>query len=141
MFLRHVCPQYRCVCLAMCLAGFASFIRADDAPAPGQPEATKYALKYKFKPGEVVRSQIWHRGNLETTIEGTTQTAETVSGTIKIWRITGVDPQGKSALNTRSKASTCGKKSAAIRKSRTTAKPIKSPRWAMKWLPTRWEKH
>jgi len=95
MFLRQVHPRYRCVCLAMCLAGLASIIRADDAPAPAQPAATKYALKYKFKLGEVVRSQILHRGNLETTIEGTTQTAETVSGTVKIWRITGVDPQGQ----------------------------------------------
>ena len=31
---------------------------------------------------------------METTIEGTTQTAETTSGSVKVWRVKAVDPKG-----------------------------------------------
>jgi hypothetical protein len=95
MFLWRACPRHLLNCLPILIIGLTSSISADDAPAPAQPDATKYTLKYKFQPGETIRSQIWHRVNLETTIEGTTQTAETISGSIKIWRVTAVDPQGQ----------------------------------------------
>ena len=95
MFLRRACPRYLLICLAILIIGWASSISADDAPAPAQPDATKYTLKYKFQPGETIRSQVWHRASEETTIEGNTQTAETTTGSVKAWRITSVDPQGQ----------------------------------------------
>jgi len=69
---------------------------ADSASASG--DGTKYSLRYKFKPGEVIRTQVWHQVSLETTISGTTQTADTTSGSIKVWRIQEVDADGRVML-------------------------------------------
>jgi hypothetical protein len=66
-------------------------IHADDSAAPPPPTTAKFTLRYKFQPGEVIRTQVWHRANSETTISGSTQTAETTSGSVKVWRIKDVD--------------------------------------------------
>ncbi len=67
--------------------------------APQPPEAPqsptlKYDLKYKFTPGEVVRTEVVHRATVQTTIEGTTQIAETQSKSTKIWQINAVADDG-----------------------------------------------
>jgi hypothetical protein len=89
--------------LLVCVAAFSwlapqSSSQADDAPSAAQPDAKKYTLQYKFKPGEVIRTQVLHRVSLDTTIAGSTQTAETTSGSVKVWKITDVDPSGKITL-------------------------------------------
>jgi hypothetical protein len=72
----------------------------DDAPdnaaenAADKDDGQLYDLKYKFEPGEVLRSEIVHRAAVQTTIDGTTQKAETQSKSIKIWRINDVTPEG-----------------------------------------------
>ncbi len=71
---------------------------ADSAAPPSPPNGPKYSLQYKFRPGEVIRTQVLHRVSLDTTISGTTQTAETVSGSVKIWKITDVDSVGHITL-------------------------------------------
>jgi hypothetical protein len=60
--------------------------------AAGEPE--KYLLRYKFHPGETVRWEVEHRSNVRTTVAGTTQTAETLSLSLKAWRFTGARPDG-----------------------------------------------
>jgi hypothetical protein len=76
-----------CVALALGVATVSS--RADDeAPAP--PSGPKHTLKYKFTPGEIVRTKVLQRVVLDTTIAGSTQTAETTSGSVKLWKITNV---------------------------------------------------
>jgi len=69
--------------------------RADEAeterPAPPQ---RLYDLRYKFEAGETVRTEVVHRATVETTIQGTAQTAETRSRSIKAWKITNVSPSG-----------------------------------------------
>ena len=74
------------VCASRIAAIRIAAIRAADSPKPPTPDTTKYTLRYKFKPGELVRMQVWHRASLETTIAGTTQTAETTSGSVKVWK-------------------------------------------------------
>jgi hypothetical protein len=37
---------------------------------------------------------VWHQANSETTIAGVTQSAETISGSVKVWRIKTVEPDG-----------------------------------------------
>jgi hypothetical protein len=69
-------------------------VLGDDAASPAAPAGPKYTLLYKFQPGEVIRTQVWHQANSETTISGTTQTAETTSGSVKVWRIKNVEPDG-----------------------------------------------
>src|SRR5262245_7943055 len=71
---------------------------ADAAAGGSASEGPKYALRYKFKPGDVIRTQVWHQVSLETTISGTTQTADTTSGSVKVWRIQDIDSDGRVTL-------------------------------------------
>ena len=74
---------------AMALAMFFSSalsLRADDS--------TKYDLKYNFKLGEVIRSEVVHKATVETTIQGNRQTAETRTTSIKAWKVDDVKSDG-----------------------------------------------
>ena len=57
-------------------------------------KAETYLLRYRFLPGETLRWKVVHRGNVRTTVSGTTQTAETVSKSVKQWRVRDVRPDG-----------------------------------------------
>jgi hypothetical protein len=57
-------------------------------------ESDKYTLRYKFHPGETIRWEVEHRTNVRTSVSGTTQNAETLSTSIKRWRVTDVEPDG-----------------------------------------------
>jgi hypothetical protein len=59
------------------------------------PSGTKkYDLQYKFAPGEVVRWEVIHQATVKTKIEGTSQTAETVSLSLKRWEVGDVSEEG-----------------------------------------------
>ncbi|NUQ63321.1 MAG: hypothetical protein HUU20_12650 [Pirellulales bacterium] len=73
--------------VALCLSA-----RADEAEKTSAGE--KYTLRYKFSPAETIRWEVVHRAKIRTTVSGTTQTAETVSSSVKVWRVTGVDDAG-----------------------------------------------
>ena len=51
-------------------------------------------LRYKFQPGETVRWDVVHRARVKTQIAGNSQTAETVSKSVKAWRVGDVKPDG-----------------------------------------------
>lgn len=58
------------------------------------PAGTRvYTLRYKFTPGETLRWQVEHRAQVRTTVAGTTQTAETLSRSVKAWTIDTVDDE------------------------------------------------
>ena len=57
-------------------------------------EPEKYTLRYKFHPGETIRWEVEHRSNVRTAVSGHTQTAETLSISVKRWRVTDVRPDG-----------------------------------------------
>ncbi len=61
--------------------------------ASPSPQA-KYTLRYKFKPGQTLRWEVVHRARVETAIAGVSQTVETYSKSIKVWRVTAVDAEG-----------------------------------------------
>ncbi len=67
--------------------------QANDESKPS-PAGPKYDLKYKFSPGEVIRTAVVHRATVQTSIQGTTQTAETLSKSTKAWRVREVDDAG-----------------------------------------------
>jgi hypothetical protein len=73
--------------LAVFLAGFALFSVQAGEPA-------KYTLRYRFQPGETIRWEVEHRTNVKTTVSKTTQTVETLSLSVKKWRVTDVQPNG-----------------------------------------------
>ncbi|MEN6406239.1 MAG: hypothetical protein ABFC77_07200 [Thermoguttaceae bacterium] len=58
----------------------------------------KYALRYQFRPGETVRWEVEHRSNVRTTISKTTQTAETLSLSVKKWQVKDVKPDGSATF-------------------------------------------
>ncbi len=53
-----------------------------------------YSLAYKFHLGEVLRYHVDHTANIRSTMEGTTEQAETKSESIKAWKVTDVLPNG-----------------------------------------------
>jgi len=59
----------------------------DAATAATTTDAPKYRLRYRFKAGETIRWQVEHRARVTTTVSGSTQTAETLSRSIKVWRV------------------------------------------------------
>lgn len=68
-----------------------------DTAAPAESAATdsqKYDLIYKFSPGEQVRTEIVHKAAVQTTIDGSTQKAETQSKSVKVWRVDEVQADG-----------------------------------------------
>jgi hypothetical protein len=57
-------------------------------------EEEKYLLRYRFQPGETLRWDVEHRTYTRTTVAKTTQTAETFSNSVKLWRVKEVKPDG-----------------------------------------------
>jgi len=76
--------------------------KADAPPKPPEkqdaPKPKTYQLRYQFKPGEMLRWEVEHRAQIRTTVAGTTQTAETTSVSVKVWKINAVDPQGNATF-------------------------------------------
>jgi hypothetical protein len=88
-------PRLLLVSALLLLATVA--LRADEPePEAGPPDAgrQKYDLKYKFQKGETVRTEVVHRAKVHTTIQGSSQTAETQSKSIKVWIVKFVDIKG-----------------------------------------------
>jgi hypothetical protein len=65
----------------------------EDSASPGS-SAEKYTLRYKFRPGETLQWEVTHQATIRTTVSGTTQTAESVSTSVKVWRVSDVQPDG-----------------------------------------------
>jgi hypothetical protein len=77
-----------------------SLLIAEEGPVsiakrPTKPEATKYDLQYKLKRGEVLRYEVTHRASIRSTIDETTQAAQTKTDSVKVWKVTDVLPSGE----------------------------------------------
>jgi len=86
---------------ALCLFSPSGIILGAEEQTPDETPATAsgsdgqtYDLAYKFSPGETLRTEVVHRATVQTTIQGTSQTAETRSTSIKSWKIKDVTPEG-----------------------------------------------
>lgn len=78
--------------LLWCFAGTAAAAEATAGDKDG------LILRYHFTPGEAVSARVAHRAVTETTINGTTQSVETATDSVKTWRVTGVDPEGQTTI-------------------------------------------
>ena len=68
---------------------------ADDSPAaPSDSDPETYTLRYRFHPGETVRWEVLQQARVRTTLNGTTQVAESVTKSVKAWRVKEVEPDG-----------------------------------------------
>ena len=65
---------------------------ADDSAAEPNPE--KHTLRYEFHPGQTLRWQVVDRKKIETASSESTQVTETVSSSVKVWRVRDVLPDG-----------------------------------------------
>ncbi|MBN1394904.1 MAG: hypothetical protein JW959_07765 [Pirellulales bacterium] len=65
-------------------------------------EAEKtYTLRYRYKPGETVRWLVEHRSKVRATVSGSTQSTETLSISMKAWRVSKVNPDGTATFEHR----------------------------------------
>ena len=80
-------------------------------PAPVQPRTTElfapppvaaendkndnYGLSYQFAKGETVRWLVEHRAKIASTVEGSSQTAETSTTSVKVWKVVETFPGGE----------------------------------------------
>jgi len=55
-------------------------------------------LRYRFTAGDRITMQVAHRALTETTMEGTTQTVETMTDSTKTWTVAAVDQEGRATL-------------------------------------------
>jgi len=67
---------------------------ADAKSADVKPEAETYTLRYRFQPGEAIRWEVLQQARIKATVSGTTQTTETVTKSVKLWRVTEAKPDG-----------------------------------------------
>jgi hypothetical protein len=82
--------------IAAAVAAPLGAFAADKKPAStAKSDDAKHVLRYKFKRGETLRWEVEQRSQIRTTIQGTTQTADTVSTSVKVWRVDGVDAKGQ----------------------------------------------
>jgi hypothetical protein len=84
-------------CFSAGLFGLTCLLVPSLADAPqGEPE--RFTLRYKFQPGETIRFSVLHRTKVRTTVSGTTQTVETTSASVKVWRVLEVKPDGSATF-------------------------------------------
>jgi hypothetical protein len=84
--------------LVCTVASFAAALGAEDVKPKADQASTPepaYLLRYKFHAGETLRWNVVHRCQIRTSISGTTQTAETTTGSVKAWRVYEVKPKGQ----------------------------------------------
>lgn len=83
---------------AALLVAFFTTVAAVADDSDGAAGGEKYLLRYQFKPGEAVRWRVVHLAKVKTTVGGTTQTTETVSKSIKLWKVTDVTDGGSATF-------------------------------------------
>ena len=64
-------------------------------------EGQKYTLRYKFHPGETIRWEVEHRSMVRATVSRDTQTTETLSASVSVWRVGKVQPDGTATFEHR----------------------------------------
>ncbi len=80
--------------LVCSLACFTAALRSEE-PQPKTDKPQEYLLRYKFRAGDTLRWNVVHRCQIHTSVSGATQTAETTTGSVKVWRVHQVKPNGQ----------------------------------------------
>lgn len=86
--------RFFCSCATLLLAVAPSL-----SAIAAKPE--QYTLRYKFQPGETVRWEVEHRSNVRASVSGTTQSTETLSISVKAWRVADVRADGAATFEHR----------------------------------------
>lgn len=81
------------LCCLLLAAGTLSTAAAEPAEKP-----ETYLLRYCFEPGQTLCFDVVHRNLVKTSVSGTTETVETRSQSLKIWRVRQVRPDGAATI-------------------------------------------
>ncbi|MBN2023119.1 MAG: hypothetical protein JW809_10030 [Pirellulales bacterium] len=80
------------------LSGSAALVSVLATSLAAGEEPATYLLRYKFTQGETLRWDVVHRGRIDATVSGSTKTTETVSKSIKAWRVKEITPDGSAVF-------------------------------------------
>lgn len=71
----------------------------DPPPIETKPDQDgRYVFRYNFSKGETVRWEVVHEAKFVTTVQGSTQTAETTTKSVKLWKITDIQAGGEATF-------------------------------------------
>jgi len=79
----------------MLLASVGAALSAGSPSAAAEPTVR---LAYRLESGDRIDMAVTHRALTETTVDGTTQTVETLTDSTKTWRVVAVDDKGRATL-------------------------------------------
>jgi len=95
MHVKHFGSRLTALAVVFSLISFAAMDFATAAEKPSAGKGKTYLLQYKFEMGEILRYRVEHSTNIRSTVEKTTQQAESSSESIKAWKVTDVLPNGE----------------------------------------------
>ena len=81
------------ICI-VCLAAVKA-IAADDSAATTAEDQPTYDLSYKLATGDVLHYDVEHRASIRSTIDDSTQAAQTQTNSLKLWKVVDVLPNGE----------------------------------------------
>jgi len=79
------------------VASLATLLAADPLTMASET-ANPVRLEYRFRIGERIAMQVAHRALTETTMDGATQTVETMTDSTKTWVVLAIDDRGRATL-------------------------------------------
>jgi hypothetical protein len=79
-------------------AGWLALATGAAVASLGATEPAAVRLAYRFRAGDRIDMTVAHRAVTETTMNGTTQTVETMTDSTKTWRVIGIDADGRATL-------------------------------------------
>lgn len=79
-------------CLSVAAAG-------GEGPKAKEAGPQEYLLRYKFHAGDSLRWTVVHRCRIRTSVSASTQTAETTTTSVKVWRVHEVKPDGTAVFD------------------------------------------
>src|SRR3990172_5528165 len=89
-------PIYQSRVLVVLLSGISLLLCVSATLAEDEAaDATTYDLRYKLAAGETLRYEVEHRASIRSTIDETTQAAQTQTNSVKAWKVTDVLPNGE----------------------------------------------
>ena len=83
--------------MTMRAAGLAAALTLCAACRAAAPDDA-VTLRYQFRAGDSLPVRVAHRALTETTMNGTTQSVETMTDSTKTWRVVSVDPAGRATI-------------------------------------------
>ena len=84
--------------MRLCRPGCCTVLVATITTSLAAADTTSVLLRYEFRLGDAIESRVEHRALTETTMNGVTQSVETMTDSTRTWRVTAVDEAGAATL-------------------------------------------